>query len=64
MPIQFKNYSIPSALTKDVAITEEDEEKISKRSRKTNRKLAMKMRAIDRKDKRSWQKSLLRNSKR
>ena len=64
MPIQFKNYSIPSALTKDVVVTEEDEEKISKRSRKTNRKLAMKMRVIDRKDKRSWQKSLLRNSKR
>ncbi len=63
MSIQFKNYSIPSALTKEVAVKEEDAEKISKRSRETNHRLAMKMRAIDRKDKGSWQKSLLRNSK-
>lgn len=61
MSVHFKTYSIPVALTEDATVKKEDTAKISKRSKKTNRILAKKMTAIDRKDKKSWQKSLLRN---
>lgn len=63
MSIQFEIHSIPHILTENVVVASDDTAKISKRLRKTNRKLAKKMKAIDRKEKRSWQKSRLRNSK-
>jgi len=61
MSIKFETYSISDILTKNAEVTREDTVKISKRLKKTNRKLVKKMKAIDRKEKRSWQKSLLRN---
>lgn len=64
MAIHFETYSIPDILTKDIAVASENTAKISRRLRKTNRSLTKKMKAIGRKEKRSWQKSLLRNSKR
>lgn len=63
MSIHFETYSIPSVLTKDVIIAAEDTAKISQQLSKTNRNLVKKMKAIDRKEKRSWQKSLIRNSR-
>ena len=63
MSIQFEIHSIPHILTENVVVESDDTAKIYKRLRKTNRKLAKKMKAIDRKEKRSWQKSRLRNSK-
>lgn len=63
MSINFEIHSIPSVLTGDVVATNEATAEISKRLRKTNRKLVKKMKAIDRKEKKSWQKSLVRNSK-
>ena len=63
MPIKFETHSIPDVLTKDVIVTNENTAKISVRLRKTNRKLVKRMRAIDRKEKMSWQKSFVRNIK-
>lgn len=64
MAIHVKTYSIPDTLTEDIVVASENTAKISRRLRKTNRSLTKKMKAIGRKEKRSWQKSLLRNSKR
>lgn len=64
MAIHFETYTIPDSLTEEVAVASENTAKISKRLRKTNRSLVKKMKAIGRKEKRSWQKSLLRNSRR
>ncbi|HIR89313.1 MAG TPA: hypothetical protein IAC96_10210 [Candidatus Fimimorpha faecalis] len=61
MAIHFETHSIPNALTGDIEVPNEATTKISKRLTKTNRKLVKKMKVIDRKEKRSWQKSLLRN---
>lgn len=64
MAVHFETYTIPDSLTKEVTVASEHTAKIAKRLRKTNRSLVKKMKAIGRKEKRSWQKSLLRNSKR
>ena len=64
MAIHFETYTIPDSLTEEVTVAGENTAKISKRLRKTNRSLVKKMKAIGRKEKRSWQKSLLRNSRR
>ena len=64
MAIHVETYSIPDSLTEDIVVAGENTAKISRRLRKTNRSLTKKMKAIGRKEKRSWQKSLLRNSKR
>lgn len=63
MSIFFESYSLPDVLTEDFVVTKEEVAEISKRLRKTNHKLTKKMKAIDRKEKRSWQNSLLRNSR-
>ena len=64
MSIHFESYSLPNALKEDIVVSSEDTAKISKRLKKTNRGLVKKMKVIGRKEKRSWQKSILRNSKR
>lgn len=64
MAIHFETYSIPDTLTEDIVVPREKMAKISRRLRKTNRSLTKKMKAIGRKEKRSWQSSLLRNAKR
>ena len=63
MSINFETHSIPDILTNDSIITNDKTSKISKRLRKTNRKLVKRMKAIDRKEKASLQKSLVRNLK-
>ena len=63
MSLHFESYSLPDALKKNTIVPSENTDKISKRLRKTNYSLIKKMRAIERKEKRSWQKSLLRNFK-
>lgn len=64
MAVHFESYTIPDSLTKEVTVASEHTAKISRRLRKTHRSLVKKMKAIGRKEKRSWQKSLLRNSRR
>lgn len=64
MAIHFETYTIPDSLTVEVTVASENTAKISNRLRKSNRNLVKKMKAIGRKEKRSWQKSLLRNSSR
>lgn len=61
MAIHFETHSIPDILTNDVVVTNEKTAKISSRLRKSNRRLVKRMKAIDRKEKMSWQKSLIRN---
>lgn len=61
MAIHFENYSLPNDLTENIVVSSENTAKISRRLRQTNRSLVRKMKAIGRKEKRSWQKSLLRN---
>ena len=63
MSMNFETHSIPDILTNDIIITNDKTSKISKRLRKTNRKLVKRMKAIDRKEKASLQKSLVRNLK-
>lgn len=63
MSLHFESYSLPDALKENTVVSSENTAKISKRLRKTNSSLVKKMKAIRRKEKRSWQKSLLRNSK-
>lgn len=64
MSLHFESYSLPDALKENTVVSSENTAKISNRLKKTNHSLQKKMKAIDRKEKRSWQKSLLRNSKR
>ena len=64
MSLHFESYSLPDALKKNTVVSSENKAKISKRLRKTNHSLIKKMKAIEHKEKRSWQKSLLRNYKR
>lgn len=63
MAIHLKTYSIPDILTEDIVVSTENTAKISQRLRKTNRALIKKMKKIRRKEKKSWQKSFLRNFK-
>jgi hypothetical protein len=65
MSIHFEEFSLPEILTKDVEIivTSENADKISRRIQKTNRSLSRKMKLIGKREKKSWQKSRLRNSK-
>ncbi len=61
MPIQFKIYSIPKTLTKDVVVPKEATEEISHRLGIINRKLIKKMALIARKERSNWQNSQIRN---
>lgn len=62
MSVLFEIHSMPNILNDGVRVNEEAVVKISKRLKRTNRKLEKKMKAIDQKEKRNWQKSLIRNS--
>ena len=64
MALHFESYSLPDALKENTVVSSENTDKISKRLKKANNSLVKKMKAIGRKEKRSWQKSHLRNSKR
>lgn len=56
MPIRFEKFSISDLLPNDVEVPIEETKKIS------NRRLSIQMKTIDRKEKKSWQQSNLRNT--
>jgi len=60
MPLQFESHSIPSILTNDVYVLSDDINKISSRIQKSNRRLTKRMIAIERREKRTWQKPSIR----
>ena len=62
MSVLFEIHSMPDVLNNEVTANEESIVKISKRLKRTNCKLVKKMKAIEQKEKRNWQKSLIRNS--
>ena len=62
MSVSFEIHSLSDYLKEDIPLSESAVVKISKRLKKTNRKLIRKMKAIDQKEKRNWQKSIIRNT--
>lgn len=61
MSIFFETHTLPVALTETVSVAVEDTNEIISRLQKSNRRLSKKMNAIERREKRTWQKSSLRN---
>lgn len=61
MSIYFETHTLPKALTETVSVAVEDTNEIVLRLQKSNRRLSKKMIAIERREKRTWQKSSLRN---
>lgn len=61
MAITFEYHEIPKTLIGDVVVPTEEIAKITIRLRKTSRNLNRRMKLIDRKEKKSWQKSRVRN---
>lgn len=61
MSIYFETHTLPDALTETASVSAEDTNEIVLRLQKSNRRLSKKMNAIDRREKRTWQKSSLRN---
>lgn len=62
MPIRFEKFSISDLLPNDVEVPIEETKKISGRLKISNRRLSIQMKTIDRKEKKSWQQSNLRNT--
>ena len=62
MAISFKTCSMPLSLEEQAAVPADESGKVSSRLAKTNQKLETSMKAIDRKERKSWQKSMLRNT--
>ncbi len=62
MAISFKTCSMPSSLMEQAVVPSDESGKVSSRLAKTNQKLETSMKAIDRKERKSWQKSMLRNT--
>ena len=61
MSILFEIHSMPNTLSDNLPVSESAVVKISRRLKRNNHKLITKMKAIDRKEKRNWQKSTIRN---
>ena len=59
MPIQFKTYSLPKDLTKDVMVSIEDTNRISIQLRKAHQKMAKRIKTINRKQN-IWQRPKMR----
>lgn len=61
MALEFITHTIPHELNMEPNMEEKKRIQISKRLGKTNRKLQSRMKAIERREKKSWQLSLKRN---
>lgn len=61
MALKFIIHNIPNEMIVKPKYNEEKRKQISIRLGKINKKLQARMKAIDRKEKRSWQDSLVRN---
>ena len=61
MALTFVTHTIPHELTAVPQVNESKRIKISNRLGKTNRKLQSRMRAIERREKKSWQMNLVRS---
>lgn len=61
MSVKFETYTLPESLNKRVIIDIDYTNEITTRIKKSNKKLIKKMNAIERREKRTWQKSIIHN---